>query len=265
MIKILGKQQSFCDGVSRRNFLQIGALGLGGLALPDLLRAEAQSGRSISAQKSIIMIYLPGGPSHQDMYDIKEDAPSEFRGEFHAISTCVPGVRICEHMPQLAANFDKFVAVRSITDSAGEHSSFQKMTGHPGKSSQAPTGGWPSVGAVVSKLQSSNRSGIPPYIGLNGMSAVGAGFLGAAHSPFSPSGKGKADMVLNGITLDRLEDRKTLLTGIDSFRRAADASGQMEGLDSFNQEAFSVVTSSKLVQALAQDLIGLVVLIVGCG
>ncbi len=250
MLKIFGQKQSFCDGVSRRNFLQIGALGLGGLALTDLLRAEAQSGRTISAQKSIIMIYLPGGPSHQDMYDIKEEASSEFRGEFHAIPTCVPGIRICEHMPRLASNFDKFVAVRSIIDSANDHSSFQKMTGHPRKQAQEPTGGWPSVGAVLSKLQGSNRSGIPPYIGLNGMSSVGAGFLGAAHSPFSPSGKGRADMVLNGVTLDRLEDRKALLTNIDSFRRDADASGQMDGMDSFNQEAFNVVTSSKLVQAL---------------
>ncbi len=250
MLTILGKKQTFCDGVSRRNFLQIGALGLGGLALPDLLRAEAQSGRSISAQKAIIMIYLPGGPSHQDLYDIKEEAPREFRGEFNAISTCVPGVRVCEHMPKLAENFDKFAVIRSLTDSANDHSSYMPLTGHPRKGAQEPIGGWPSAGAVISKVQGGGRSGIPPYIGLNGMSAVGGGFLGAAHSPFSPSGKGRADMVLNGVTLDRLEDRKSLLASLDSFRRDADTSGQMDGMDSFNQDAFNVFTSNKLANAL---------------
>ncbi len=253
MLTILGKKQSFCDGVSRRNFLQIGALGLGGLALPDLLRAESQAGRSVSAQKAIIMIYLPGGPSHQDMYDIKEEAPREFRGEFNAIPTCVPGVRICEHMPQLARNFDKFAVIRSITDSASDHSSFQPLTGHSRKDAVQPSGGWPSAGAVIGKLQGSGRSGIPAYVGLNGSDpkgGAGGGFLGASYGAFSPSGKGRGDMVLNGVTLDRLEDRKSLLEGVDRFRREADTSGQMNGMDAFNQEAFSVVTSNKLVKAL---------------
>ena len=253
MLTILGKKQSFCDGVSRRNFLQIGALGLGGLALPDLLRAESQAGRSVSAQKAIIMIYLPGGPSHQDMYDIKEEAPREFRGEFNAISTCIPGVRICEHMPQLAKNFDKFAVIRSITDSASDHSSFQPLTGHSRKDAVQPSGGWPSAGAVIGKLQGSGRSGIPAYVGLNGSdpkNGSGGGFLGASYGAFSPSGKGRADMVLNGVTLDRLEDRKSLLEGVDHFRRETDTSGQMNGMDAFNQEAFNVVTSNKLVKAL---------------
>src|SRR5215470_3969539 len=106
MLKILGPKQRFCDGVSRRNFLKIGALGLGGLALPQLLRAESQSGIRLS-HKAVIMIFLPGGPSHQDMFDLKADAPSEIRGEFKPIATKVPGLQICEHLPLLARVMDK--------------------------------------------------------------------------------------------------------------------------------------------------------------
>jgi hypothetical protein len=101
MLTILGAQQRFCDGVSRRNFLKIGALSMGGLALPQILQAEALSGVRRS-HKAVIMVFLPGGPSHQDMFDLKMDAPSEIRGEFKPISTSVPGIQICEHLPQLA-------------------------------------------------------------------------------------------------------------------------------------------------------------------
>lgn len=129
MLKILGPSQGrFCDGVSRRNFLQLGALAAGGLSLPQLLQAEAQSGVR-NSNKAIIMVFLPGGPSHQDMFDIKEDAPKEIRGEFKSIATKVPGVRICEHMPKLAANWDKFAAIRSLVGKADDHSSFHCMTG----------------------------------------------------------------------------------------------------------------------------------------
>ncbi len=249
MLKIFGGNQGFCDGVSRRNFLQVGALGLGGLALPQLLQAEAQSGITKS-HKAVIMIYLPGGASHLDMYDIKEDAPSEIRGEFNAISTCVPGVRISEHMPKLAANFDKFVAIRSLVGQADDHNPYHVMTGRSRMSRDGaqPPGGWPSLGSTLSKLQGQGPNGTPPYISIN--SGVGAGFLGTAHSPFAPSGKGRSDMTLNGITLDRLEDRKTLLTSFDKLRRDADASGVMKGVDSFNEAAFGMITSSKMLEAL---------------
>src|ERR1044072_1804082 len=105
MLSILGGGSKFCDGVSRRNFLKIGALGLGGLALPDLLRAEASSGLR-KGHKAVIMIFLPGGPSHQDMFDLKMDAPSEIRGEFKPISTSVPGIQICEHLPKLGTQVE---------------------------------------------------------------------------------------------------------------------------------------------------------------
>ena len=113
MLTILGDNQRFCDGVSRRNFLKVGALGLGGLALPQLLHAEAQSGIRRS-HKAVIMIFLPGGPSHQDMFDLKADAPSEIRGEFKPISTNVPGIQICEHLPLLAKQADRYSIIRSM-------------------------------------------------------------------------------------------------------------------------------------------------------
>jgi len=248
MLKILGKQQGrFCDGFSRRNFLQLGALAAGGFSLPQMLQAEAAAGVR-NSNKAIIMVYLPGGPSHQDMFDIKEDAPREIRGEFKAISTNVPGVRVCEHLPRMAAMWDKFVAVRSVVGKSNDHSSFHVMTGHSRQKPQ-PTGGWPSVGAVVSKLQGSAALGIPPVVSLAGKESV-PGFLGAAHGPFVPSGPAQKDMVLNGMSSDRLDDRKALLSEFDRFRRDADRSGLMDGLDEFNKQAFEVMTSSKLVEAL---------------
>src|SRR5688572_32394853 len=113
MLTIFGPRQKFCDGINRRNFLRIGALGLGGLTLPQLLQAEAQSGIRRS-HKAVIMIFLPGGPSHQDMFDLKMDAPSEIRGEFKPIATNVAGIQICEHLPLLAKRMDKVTLIRSM-------------------------------------------------------------------------------------------------------------------------------------------------------
>ena len=247
MLNITGKARQFCDGVSRRNFIKIGGLGMGGMALPEILRAEAQA-RVGKSQKSIIMVYLPGGPSHQDMYDLKMQAPSDIRGSFLPIKTNVPGIQICEHMPRLAAMMDKFAIIRSLVGQVDDHNSFHCMTGHS-RLKQQPPGGWPSLGSVVSKMHGSAQVGVPPLVGLSGKEAM-PGFLGAAHGPFIPSGPGTADMVLNGVTTDRLEDRKGLLAEFDRFRRDADRSGLMEGLDAFNQQAFEVISSSRLVAAL---------------
>src|SRR6187455_2428497 len=150
MLTIYGRKSRFCDGISRRNFLKIGALGLGGLTLPELLQAEANSGIRRS-HKAVIMIYLPGGPPHQDMFDLKTDAPSEIRGEFKPIKTNVSGIQICEHLPRLAKMADKLVFVRSLVNSQGDHSSFQCLTGRVKK--QMPPGGWPALGSVLSKVQ----------------------------------------------------------------------------------------------------------------
>src|SRR5438046_5301851 len=163
MLTIYGSKSRFCDGISRRNFLKIGSLVMGGLTLPELLRAEAASGIGQS-HKAVIMIFLPGGPSHQDMFDLKQDAPSEIRGEFKPINTNVSGIQICEHMPRIAGIMDKLTIIRSIVGAKDNHDAFQCMTGH--LTSNQPPGGWPSLGSVVSKLQGSVDKAVPPFIGL---------------------------------------------------------------------------------------------------
>ena len=258
MLKILSNSRNahrFCDGVSRRNFLKIGALGMGGLALPQLLQAEAASGIGRS-HKAVIMIFLPGGPSHQDMFDLKADAPSEVRGEFKPIPTNVPGIEICEHLPLLAMLMDKCTIIRSMVGMEDRHEAFQCYTGHMNRNQ--PLGGWPSMGSLLAKLQGSGDPSIPAFVGLapkmghvpwsdNGV----AGFLGSAYAPFEINkGGGKDDMILNGITLDRLADRRALLSAMDGFRRDVDSSGQMAGLDAYTQQSFGILTSSKLVTAL---------------
>jgi hypothetical protein len=256
MLTIYGKSARFCDGLSRRNFLRIGALGLGGMALPELLKAEAQSnlGRS---RKAIIMIYLPGGPPHQDTFDIKVDAPQEIRGEFRPIKTSVPGIQICEHLPRIAKITDKLAIIRSMVGAEDNHYDYQCQTGRLKRTE--PPGGWPSIGSVISKLQGGNDPAVPAFIGLEPTmqhrpyNSAGPGFLGIAHRSFRPSGDAKSDLVLNGVSLERLSDRRALLTSFDRFRREVDSSGLMTGLDAFNQQAFGVLTSSKLVDALNLD------------
>jgi len=254
MLTIYGPKNRFCDGVSRRNFLKIGALGMGGLSLPQVLRAEASQGIG-SSHKAVIMIFLPGGPSHQDMFDLKMDAPAEIRGEFKPISTNVPGIQICEHLPKMAKLMDKMAIIRSIVGATGDHYAVQCLTGR--SHVNPPAGGWPSIGSVLSKLQGPVDKAIPPFVGLSPKMGHTpwadpgqSGFLGPAHSPFKPNGGGMADMTLNGITTDRLADRRTLLASFDRFRRDVDSTGLMEGLDSFTQQAFGMLTSSKLLDAM---------------
>ena len=255
MLTILGKPYRFCDGITRRSFLRIGGLALGGLSLPRLLCAAAQNENASPQHKGIIMIFLPGGPPHLDMYDLKPEAPAEIRGEFKPIKTVVPGIEICELMPRLASMMDKLTVIRSLVGAAGPHYAFQCLTGNHHRNQ--PPGGWPALGAVLSKVRGPVNQNVPPFVGLSPpmgemrwADAGQPGFLGVPHAPFKPNGQGKGDLVLNGITLDRLADRRQLLTSFDRFRRDADASGLMSGLDTFNQQAFGVLTSSKLLEAL---------------
>ncbi len=250
----------FCDGFSRRDFLRIGGLAMGGASLPQVLAAQtgsgSGSGASVSSAKSVIMIFLPGGPSHQDIFDLKMDAPSEVRGEFKPISTNVPGIQITELLPMLAQRMDRTTLIRSMVDCDTRHDAFQCLTGRP--FANQPPGGWPSFGAVVSAVQGQRCADMPAFVGM--APKMGhmpwarcgePGFLGVRHAPFEPNKGGAAeDMTLNGVTLDRLADRRALLQGFDRFRRDVDASGIMGGLDVFNQQAFGVLTSSKLVDAL---------------
>jgi hypothetical protein len=257
MLSILNKadkSDSFCDGLSRRGFLKVGALGMGGLTLPQLLQAESAAGIQ-GSQKSVIMIYLVGGPPHQDMFDLKPTAPKEIAGPWCPIETNVPGIEIGEAFPRLAQNMDKLAIIRSVVGSQSGHDAIQCFNGHNPKRPK-PTGGWPQFGSAVSKLQGQTQASSPPFVSLcypcthGPYNEPGPGFLGTAHAPFRPMGPTKADMVLNGVTLDRLNDRGRLLKSIDRFRRAADQSGMMVGLDAFTEQALGLLTSSKLADAL---------------
>ncbi len=255
MFSIYGRPQKLCQGFTRREFLTVGALGVGGLTLPDLLRAEARQGVGKS-QKAIIMIYLCGAPPHQDMFDLKVNAPAEIRGEFRPIDTAVPGIQICEHLPRLARIMDKLTPIRTVYGSPnGSHDSFICYTGRSFQ--QQPPGGWPSVGATVARLLGPKNESIPPFIGLSprtGHPPYGSpghpGYVGAAHSAFRPNGEGQADLKLGGISSDRLGDRRQLLSGLDRIRRELDTSGKLDGQDAFTQQALGVLTSNRLAAAL---------------
>jgi hypothetical protein len=233
-----------CDGIGRRNFLKIGSIA--GLTLPHFLRAQ-NSLELGSSNKSVIMVYLSGGPSHIDTFDPKDNAPSEIRGEFDSIATAASGVRISECLPGIAKQMDQCSIIRSIADSHNSHSSFHVMTGRNKKGMQ-PVGGWPSLGSVVSKIQGS-RQGTPPYVDMGG-GISGGGFLGTAHSGFKTNGKGRLDMSRQNRFGNRYESRETLLKNFDSFRRDCDQSGSMEGLDAFNKQAFEIISSERLAKAL---------------
>ena len=257
MLTLLDRSQArFCDGLSRRNFLKIGGLALGGLSLPQILEAQAANGHR-NSHKAIIMVFLPGGPPHQDMFDIKMDAPLEIRGEFRPIKTSVAGIDICELLPRMAGMMQKLVPIRSIVGADGSHYSTQCFSGWKGRNEPPIQGGRPCLGSALSKLKGPVDKAIPPFVGLSPKMGHTPwadpgqpGFLGQAYAPFKPDSEGMTNMVLQGVTLDRLSDRKSILASFDRFRAQVDASGQMEGMDAFQQRAFDVLTSNKLREAL---------------
>ena len=260
MLHILGQSPSgFCDAHTRRHFLKIGGLALGGLSLPQIMRAEEASsatrGKKLS-HKAIIMIYLSGGPSHQDMYDLKMDAPVEIRGSFRPIHTNVPGIEICEHLPRLAKMMDKVAIIRSLYGSPDQHASDMCLSGYP----IGPKGrqdDHPSLGSALSRLLGPVDPAVPPFTGLTIKTGHAPysnpgepGFLGMAHAAFQPSGEGMANMRLNGVTLDQLRNRQTLLKSFDAFRSQVDRVPSFQNNDVLTRKAFDVLTSSKLVEAL---------------
>ena len=255
MFTFAGRSPNFCDGVSRRNFMKLGAFGAG-LSLADMLRLQAatkdqaiRTGAAPTRQKSAIMIYLPGGPSHMDMYDLKPDAPVEFRGEFKPISTNVSGVQISEHMPMQARMWDKLSVVRSVV-AIDEHSDSSVSTGYSEQLNR--TQHHPSFGSVVSRLREGSANDIPPFVSLRGMS-IGSepGFLGVGHRAFTPDGPGLENLKMrSGFTNDRMGDRKSLLASFDSTRREADASSTMKGMDAFAGRAFDMISSGAVRKAL---------------
>ena len=254
MLNLTGQEYRLCDGLTRRDALKIGALGLGGLSLPQLLAAEEQAGIRKS-NKAIIMVYMCGAPPHQDMYDLKMDAPSDIRGEFKPIKTNVEGIEICEHLPRMAKVMDKLIPIRSVVGSpSGAHDSYICYTGRPKKNE--PRGGWPSVGSCVSSLLGSSEAAIPPFVGLSpkaGHPPYGSpglpGFLGQKNAAFRPNGKVGEDMVLKEMDLGRLGSRRSLLDSFDTFRRQADSIRSVSSLDRLQQRAMDILTSSRLAEA----------------
>ena len=256
MLTLQGRSDSssFCDRLNRRNFLRIGTLGLGGLTLPQLLKAESVTG-SRRSTKSVIMIYLVGGPPHQDMFDLKPLAPKEVAGPWRPIETNVPGFEICEAFPRLAGMADKFSIIRSLVGNQADHDAIQVFNGHHPRQPK-PSGGWPQFGSMVSKVLGPADRATPPFISLcypcthGPYNEPGPGFLGAAQSPFRPMGPTRDDMVLNGVTLERMGDRRSLMRSFDQFRREADGTRMMEGMDHFTEQAMGLLTSSRLAEAL---------------
>jgi uncharacterized protein (DUF1501 family) len=259
------------DGISRRHFLRAGTLAVGGLSLADLLRLEARGAQEDKlSHKSVIMIYLCGAPSHLDMYDMKPEAPAEYRGEFKPIKTNVPGMDICELMPLQAKIADKLAIIRNLRALATDtHMPEELVSGFPfgpegGPRSLKP-GSRPTFGSVVSKLHASNGTNLPPYVtldmgrmphGFMRPASLEPAFLGLAHQPFDPSAPGGvANLALAvGTTPDRLVERKKLLDDFGDLRHDLEYSkGTFAGMDAFTAQALNVISSPRVRDAFDID------------
>ena len=260
---------------NRRQVLKAGASGLLGISLVDLLRAEELAGIR-NSQKSVINIHLDGGPPQHDTIDPKPDAPVEIRGEFRPISTSVADIHISELMPKIAAQAHRVAFIRSLVGSAGAHDAFQCQSGYPAADLRT-VGGRPAVGCVITKMLSTTGDPIPAYVDLMQgrplvRNSARPGYLGQAYRPFRPDISSKFSRELeagmknelaargpqhsmtlsltDGLSFDRIDDRRALLVGIDGFRRDLDSSGTMHAMDQFSQQALNILTSGKLAQAL---------------
>lgn len=265
-----GKQGRFCDGISRRGFFKFGTLGLGGLTLADLLRLQAQGGiESRSSPKSVIMVYLFGGPSHLDMYDLKPDAPAEIRGEFKPIKTNVPGFEICELMPQQAKIADKMVLVRNMdfTHPLGSAHAPPFLYGAPIANRKTVT--FPAIGSVISKLwgEAKIMRSLPPYVALDNYVDY-TSWLGTAHQPFVPAPLPKIPLLddnhpsvvavnrlknldlATGLTLERARERTALRDFFDTVARDLDnGNGSLAAHDGFQAQALAMITDPNVREA----------------
>ncbi|MCA9079408.1 MAG: DUF1501 domain-containing protein [Planctomycetaceae bacterium] len=259
-------QKQRCRGpVSRRSFLQMGTLGMAGLSLSDLFRAQAKAGMSPEApETSVIFVWLPGGPPHMEMYDMKPDAPLDYRGEFNPIPTNVPGLDVCELMPLHAQCADRYTIIRSIAHKFADHGGGHKRF-LTGRDPREPTGfvnDAPAVGSIVSKCREHIRNGMPNYIsgthpGRAGVDtySFGAAYLGPSYVPFNvPGDPSDEKFSVQNISLDdrltdRLDDRLTLLTSFDQLQQRIDQSGLMQAMDDASAKAVDLLTSDRAKQA----------------
>ena len=242
-----GSEHRFCDQIGRREFLRAGALGLTGLSLADILRLQAEAktpSATIKKPRSVIMVCLAGGPSHLDMYDLKPNAPSEYRGEFKPINSNVPGVDLCEHLPLQATIADKLALVRTVQFvEPMQHELEEVYTGYP-KSAKRP-----ALGSIISRFHGGGD--VPSYVSLeysNGLTSYEhPQYAGAGHAPLHVSGgEGVRNLgIQNGMSLNRLGSRRSLLETFDSVRRNVDARRKVQDVDPYTARALDIVTSSK--------------------
>ncbi len=257
----LGSTGRYCDGMNRRSFLQLGVAGMASLGLPELLRARAASPAPAGGSRntSVILIWLDGGPSHMDLYDMKPDAPAEYRGIWRPIRTRVPGIDITEMFPRQARLTDKFSIVRSLHHNTGDHfaGGHRMLTAKDmGVSGANNAGRFPGIGSIVARQAGPRRSGMPAYVAVPHAASIGlvpgyfgANFLGHRYDPFQPGGDPNAPNfrvqnlnLAGGLTLDRLGDRRSLLNHFDHARRELDNLADAQDMDRFAQEAFAFVT-----------------------
>jgi hypothetical protein len=262
-----------CTGpVARREFLRLGALGLGGMTLPELFRRReavaAATGQS-EPDTSVIFVWLPGGPPHMDMYDMKPDAPLEYRGPLRPIHTVVPGFDICELMPLHAKLAHKYNVVRSISHDFADHGGGHKrfMTGRIPKTPVDTVNDSPAVGSIVAKMVEQRTVGVPNYVnicdpGRDGVDvfAMGSAYLGSSYDPFAvPGDPSSGKFVVPNVApqvdiVGRMDDRASLMRQFDKFRRDADHRGTMGAIDKFHSRALGLLTSEKAKKAFDVNL-----------
>ena len=239
-----------CEGNSRREFLKIGSLGLGTLSLPTLLAARAEAAASGQTVKdtSVIWLWLGGGPTHVETFDPKMSAPAEYRSVTGEVASSIPGLTLGGTFGQMARVADRLAIVRSFAHTNSGHGggTHYVMTGYDNR--QVDNGGRPTrpaIGSIVARNRGANHptTGIPTYVRLGGIGSDGPSFLGTPYAPFDPAGQARNNMTLS-VTPERLNDRRSLLTGLDRIRREMDQSGLMSGLSRFEEQAFQLVTGS---------------------
>ncbi len=244
---------------SRRWFLQTGLAGLGGLTLPQMLRASESAASGKPAPKSILMFWLSGGLSHIDSWDPKIEAPREIRGPFDSIPTSVPGIRFSEHLPLQASLMDKLTIIRSIDCRSSNHTPITMQAGNSlaRRSDDGNDGlGYPSMGSIAAKFRGSNNPNLPAFVGLAESWKADvweSGQMGSDFAPVKGSELAGRFMLPEGVQLDRLQDRQSLRQQFDRLRRDVDRADTMSRTDRYTQQAFDLVLSGQAQKAFAVD------------
>ncbi len=269
-----GAPRANCQGMNRRTALKAGFLGLLGLSLPDVLklRADGQASRG----KSVILMWLDGGPSQLETYDPKPEAPEEYRGPWGVINTNVPGIRICESLPQHARHADKMVFLRSMHHDNGDHfaAAHWMLTGRFGSSAANMAPRYPSLGSYVARVKGANQPGLPAYVGLPSAQSIflfpgymGAAYLGPSYNPFEVDREARYLAANSNVRITSprrlqslmqaqpgvMEGRLDLVRALDSVRRDLDRSGTMDAMDRYQQQAADLILGARARAAFDID------------